>query len=112
MDSLNELVSENEKFRIVYKPVAFLGPDSKTFSQSAYAANQAGKFKQVHSELIRLKRPYTKEDILAVLKKHGVKSNLDAQEASLEETILLSHQLKIKATPVFFIYNKTIIKLR
>jgi protein-disulfide isomerase len=104
---LKELVQNNpEQYRLVIKPLPYLGDHSKTAAEVAMAATKASKFKVVHQQLLALKRPYTKEDITSILAANGVKLKAEDFALKVEEATTLAQALSVSATPSFFIYNK------
>jgi protein-disulfide isomerase len=113
--SLEALIKEDPKLRIVYKEFPVLGPASVYASRMALAARIQGKYAAFHDAMMAAKGQITEETILKVAKAAGVdldkaKADMHAPEIEdqLKRNYTLAQELDIQGTPAFVVGNKLI----
>jgi len=111
MASVLENVSKaNPHLKIVFKEFPIRGPMSEMAAKAALAANKQGKYLAMHHALMGANQPLTAELIFQLAQTAGVdvekmKKDMDdpAISKTLKDTYQLGQDLKLFATPAFFI---------
>jgi protein-disulfide isomerase len=113
--SLEALIKEDPKLRIVYKEFPVLGPASIYASRMALAARMQGKYAAFHDAMMAAKGQIAEETILKVAKSVGLdmdraKADMRAPEIEdqLKRNYTLAQELDIQGTPAFVVGNKLI----
>lgn len=108
--TVEALVKEDPKVRIVYKEFPILGPQSTFAAHVALAAAKQGKYERFHAAMMAAKGQITEEAILKVAADAGldvIKVKADMKEAEIERIIKrnrdLGDALGIRGTPTFII---------
>jgi protein-disulfide isomerase len=108
--SLEALLKEDGKLRIVYKEFPVLGPASIYASRIALAARKQGKYTAFHNAMMAAKGQITEETVLKVAKAAGLdveRAKADMNAADIDEIIkrnyALAEALDIQGTPAFVI---------
>jgi protein-disulfide isomerase len=111
--SLETLIKEDGKIRVVYKEFPVLGPASVYASRVALAARKQGKYAAFHDAMMAKKGQITEEVVLAVAKAAGLdidraKADMNAPEVNeiIARNKALANALEIGGTPTFIIGNK------
>jgi protein-disulfide isomerase len=111
--SLETLLKEDGRIRIVYKEFPVLGPASVYASQIALAARKQGKYAAFHDAMMARKGQITEETVLAVAKAAGLDveqakadMNLPEIKAIIARNKALAADLDIQGTPTFIIGDK------
>lgn len=113
--SLEALLKEDGKIRIVYKEFPVLGPESVYASHIALAAQQQGKYAAFHDAMMATKGKVTEEVILDVAARAGLdlakaKAEMNAPqiEALIRSNYALADALDIQGTPAFIIGDQLV----
>jgi protein-disulfide isomerase len=113
--SLEALIKEDPKLRIVYKEFPVLGPASIYASRMALAARMQGKYAAFHDAMMAAKGQIAEETILKVAKSVGLdmdKAKADMRAPEIEDQLkrnyTLAQELDIQGTPAFVVGNKLI----
>jgi protein-disulfide isomerase len=108
--SLDALVQQDPKIRIVYKEFPVLGAASVYATRIALAARNQGKYAAFHGAMMATKGDITEEVILKVAKSVGVdidkaKAQMNAPEIDelIKRNYALADALDIQGTPAFII---------
>ena len=108
--SLEALVKEDPKLRIVYKEFPVLGEASVYASHLALAARKQGKYAPFHDAMMATKGEINQEVILRVAKSVGVdvdkaKAEMNAPDidALIKRNYALAEALNIEGTPAFIV---------
>ena len=111
--SLETLIKEDGKIRIVYKEFPVLGPASVYATRIALAARKQGKYAAFHDAMMAKKGQITEDVVLAVAKAAGLdldraKADMNAPEVSeiIARNKALASALEIGGTPTFIIGDK------
>jgi protein-disulfide isomerase len=113
--SLEAMVKEDLKLRIVYKEFPVLGPASIYASRMALAARMQGKYAAFHTAMMATRGQITEETIVKVAKTVGLdvdkaKADMHAPEIEdqLKRNLALAQELAIEGTPAFIVGNKLV----
>ena len=108
--SLEALIKEDGKLRVVYKEFPILGPKSVVASRVAIAARQQGKYAEFHDRMMALKGNIDNDAVMKVAAASGLdiaKLKRDMTAASIGQIIqrnyALAEALGIDATPALVI---------
>lgn len=108
--SLEAMIKEDGKLRVVYKEFPILGPVSVFASRIAIAARQQGKYAVFHDQMMALRGTIDDESVMAVAKATGLdmaKLKTDMASAATDKIIqsdyALADALGIDATPALVI---------
>jgi protein-disulfide isomerase len=108
--SLEALLKDDPKIRIVYKEFPILGPASLYASRMALAAGKQGKYNAFHTAMMAVKGQITEETVRETAATAGVdvaKAQADMNapdvEAVLRRNYKLAEALDIQGTPAFII---------
>lgn len=108
--SLEALLKEDPKLRIVYKEFPILGSESTFAAHVAFAANKQGKYQPFHSAMMAATGQITEEVVLKTAADIGldiatVKSDMKAPEIDeiIKRNYDLANALGIHGTPSFII---------
>lgn len=111
--SLETLIKEDGKIRVVYKEFPVLGPASVYASRIALAARKQGKYAAFHDAMMAKKGQITEDIVLAVAKAAGldmdrIKVDMNAPEVNeiIARNKALASTLEIGGTPTFIIGDK------
>lgn len=111
--SVQALIKEDAKLRIVYKEFPILGPMSIYASHVALAALKQSKYERFHAPMMSAKGPITEDSIMKIAAESGldlVKLKLDMKAPELDVAIkrnyALADALSINGTPAFVIGDK------
>jgi protein-disulfide isomerase len=108
--SLEALLRDDGKIRIVYKEFPILGKDSVTATRVALAAQKQGKYDAFHAAMMAAKGQIDEQVVMQVAKKAGldldrVKKDMQGQDVEdvIKRNYDLAQQLDIRGTPAFII---------
>jgi len=110
---LKQLLSEDKNIRIIYREFPILGPNSIIASRMALAANEQGKYLEMHDKLFSSSSQLNADAMLKIAQDMGL--NMTKVTAgisdpnmlvSLRGTIDLATDLGIRGTPAFIIGDK------
>jgi protein-disulfide isomerase len=108
--SLEALIKQDPKLRIVYKEFPVLGEASVYASRLALATRKQGKYAPFHDAMMATKGEITQEVILRVAKSVGVdidkaKAEMNAPDidALIKRNYALAEALDIQGTPAFIV---------
>ncbi|HUC66712.1 MAG TPA: DsbA family protein [Stellaceae bacterium] len=108
--SLDALLQQDPKLRIVYKEFPVLGPASVYASRIALAARQQGKYAAFHKAMMGTKGEVTDDVVLKVATSVGIdvekaKADMNAPEIDdlIKRNYALADALDIQGTPAFVI---------
>ncbi len=107
---ISAVIKSDPNVRVVFKDFPILGPVSQFAARAALAANMQGKYYQFHHALMSVDQPLTEDVVLEVAKSAGLnvdklKKDMDSPAITrqLNENMALAKNLKVYATPTFFI---------
>jgi protein-disulfide isomerase len=110
LPSLQTLLREDRKLRLVYKEMPVLGSQSVTAAHAAFAARRQGKYEAFHSAMMATKGQITEETIYKVAGSVGLdvdrlKQDMSAPEIeqALKANLALADALNIHGTPGFIV---------
>lgn len=110
--SLEALIRQDPKLRIVYKEFPVLGPASVFATRMALAAREQGKYAAFHAAMMATKGEIDDGVVLKVAKSVGVDleqakaaMNAPAIDALIKRNYALADALDIQGTPAFIIGN-------
>jgi protein-disulfide isomerase len=113
--SLETLLREDGKIRIVYKEFPILGKPSVTATRVALAAQKQGKYDAFHAAMMAAKGQIDDQVVMQVAKKVGldldrVKKDMEGQDVDdiIKRNYDLAQQLDIKGTPAFIIGSEVV----
>jgi protein-disulfide isomerase len=108
--SLEALLREDGKIRIVYKEFPILGKDSVTATRVALAALKQGKYDAFHAAMMATKGHIDEQVVMQVAKTAGldldrVKKDMQGQDVDdiIKRNYDLAQSLEIRGTPAFII---------
>ncbi len=78
---LNKVIANNPNVKFVFKPLAFLSEASDYAARAVLAANEQGKFVELHNALFTIEGPLTEEGIMNIAGKIGL--NVEQLKADL-----------------------------
>jgi protein-disulfide isomerase len=113
--SLEKLVAQDGKLRIVYKEFPILGPASLYATRIALAARSQGKYDAFHHAMINTKGTIDTETVERVAADVGIdlaKAKAAAKSAEIDQIIrrnyVLAEALQIQGTPAFVIGDELV----
>ena len=113
--SLEALVKEDGRIRVVYKEFPILGPESMIASRVSLAALKQSpqKYARLHLALMNAKGELSQESIMKAAEAAGldiarIKTDMNGPEvdALIKRNYDLAEQLNLRGTPVFIIGNE------
>ncbi len=112
-NTIATLIKENSDLKVIVKELPILGENSNYAAKVALAANQQGKFMEVHTALMNEKAKLTPEKVTEIAKNAGVDWTeaetfiaSKALETQIDSVFTLAQTLNIMGTPAFIISNK------
>jgi protein-disulfide isomerase len=110
LPTVQQLLREDPKVRVVYKELPILGPDSLLASRAALAARTQGKYAALHDALMAAREPLTRPAILDIARRAGLDAarldkDMEAPEilAQIQRNHALAEKIGISGTPAFVI---------
>jgi len=108
--SIEALVKEDPKIRIVYKEFPILGPESIFASRMALAASKQGKYAAFHDAMMAVKGQISDDLIVETARGAGIdlaraKTDMNSDETRdiLKRNYALAEALDIQGTPTFIV---------
>ena len=113
--TLDQVVKEDGKIRVVLKEFPILGPASRVASAAAVAAHKQGKYHALHNALMAYPNNLTDDVIMALARQVGLdvaklKEDMKAAEVQglIGRTGKLAQDLGINGTPAFIIGDEIV----
>lgn len=113
--TLDQVVKDDGKIRLVVKEFPILGPASRVASAAAVAAHKQGKYLALHNALMAYPNNLTDDVIMALARQVGLdvaKLKEDMKAAEVQELIgrtnKLAQDLGINGTPAFIIGDEIV----
>ncbi len=110
-----DLIAQDKDVKVVYKPLPLFGKDSEYSARSVIAANNQGKFAELHEAFMNYPEPLDEKKILEIAKTVGIdiaKFEKDVAEPETKEYLVkirdLASKLDITGAP-YMIYESEII---
>ncbi len=108
---IDDLIKNNSNVRVVFKEFPIRGPMSEYASRAALAAQQQGKYFELHKALMQAKQqPLTEASIMEIAKSVGLDTdklkaalNSSAVNQQLKDNYNLAKQLQLMGTPALFV---------
>lgn len=104
------LIEKNKNLKVLVKELPILGESSTYAAKVALAANQQGKFAEVHNALLNTNDRLTNESVEKISKEQGVDWSLiqvaiqsATIDSELDKVFNIAQQLNIMGTPAFII---------
>ena len=69
---LNQIVAKNSDVKFIYRPVAFVSPYSEYAARAALAANEQGKFVELHTALFTVQKALSETLVDELAEKAGI----------------------------------------
>jgi protein-disulfide isomerase len=113
--SLESMLKEDSKLRLVYKEFPILGPASVTAAHAALAAQRQGKYDAFHDAMMAAHGNITDETVYRVAASVGLdieklKRDMESAEIAqqIKDNMKLADALDIHGTPAFVIGDKVV----
>lgn len=113
--TVNKLLEEDSKVRVVYKEFPILGPASETAARAALAAQMQGKYEALHNALMAMNGPLTLPAVLQAAARVGLnptklRADMELPEvrAAIEKNLTLAAALRISGTPAFVVGTEVV----
>ena len=114
IDTVDKLISKNKNLKVIVKELPILGEESNYAAKVALAANEQGKFAEVHKALLQNTGKLTKQTVENIAKSQGVDWNMieaslasDTIEQQIDKVFTIAQQLNIMGTPAFIVSDST-----
>lgn len=108
--TVKNLIAQNKDLKVLVKELPILGEESSYAAKVALAANEQGKFAEVHYGLLSYKEKLTNAAVENIAKAAGVNwSQIETAlqnnnvEKQLDQVFTIAQQLNIMGTPAFII---------
>ena len=108
--TVKNLINQNKNLKVLVKELPILGDSSTYAAKVALAANQQGKFTEVHNAFLASSERLTNESVESIAKAQGVDWSLIQValqspniESELDKVFNIAQQLNIMGTPAFII---------
>lgn len=69
---LNQIVAQNNDVKIMYRPLAFVSPHSEYAARAVLAANEQGKFSELHTALFTVQKALSEKLVDELAEKAGI----------------------------------------
>ena len=69
---LNQIVAQNSDVKIMYRPPAFVSPHSEYAARAVLAANEQGKFSELHTALFTVQKALSEKLVDELAEKAGI----------------------------------------
>lgn len=69
---LNQIVAQNSDVKILYRPLAFVSPHSEYAARAVLAANEQGKFSELHTALFTVQKALSEKLVDELAEKAGI----------------------------------------
>lgn len=113
--SMESLLKEDGKLRIVFKELPILLPESRVAAAAALAAQRQGKYLAMHNALMSARGKLTKDRILQIGKENGLDvaklerdMALPEIDSAIDRNLKLAGDLNITGTPSFLIGDELV----
>ena len=113
--SLEALLKQDPKLRLVYKEFPILGPVSVTAAHAALAAQRQGKYDAFHAAMMAARGNITDDTVYQVAASVGLdvdrlKRDMAAPEITqqLKDNLVLADTLNIHGTPAFIVGDRVV----
>ena len=106
--TVDRLLKEDPKLRVVYRELPILGPDSVVAARLSLEASKAGRFAQFHDTLWATGRP-SPQTIAVAAKAAGIATQPTSDpaiETELKRNFQLAGQLGATGTPLFVVGDR------
>ena len=107
---LNEVLAQNADVKVLYRPLAFVSQYSEYAARAALAANEQGKFNELHTALFTVQKPLDEKLIDELAEKAGVdvekmKADMksDKVNAAFEANNSLAEKIQINGVPTLIL---------
>ena len=115
---IDDLVKSNPDVRVIFKEFPIRGPISEFAARAALAAQQQGKYFELHKGLMMSKQePLTEDAIFTIAKKAGLDvaklktaMNSSTVNQQIKDNYKLAQQLQLMGTPAFFVAKSDVSK--
>lgn len=114
-ETVDRLIKEDKKLRVVFKDFPILGPESETAARWALAADKQGKYLEFHHELMAHRGAFDEATLSSMAEKLGLNAGRmrqDAKSADVSNAIqmnrALANDLGITGTPGFIVEDQLI----
>ena len=113
--SLEALLQQDPKLRVIYKEFPILGPVSLTAAQAALAAQRQGKYNAFHAAMMSARGQITDDTVYQVAGSVGLdvgrlKRDMATPEIAqqLKTNLELADALQIRGTPAFIVGDRVV----
>lgn len=113
--TVNQLIEDDPRVRVIYKDFPILGPDSVVAAKAALAAQKQGKYFDLQDRFLALKGPLPEARVYAVAEENGLdidklKADMALPEiqAIIDRNMALGRGLNIRGTPTFIVGDRLV----
>ena len=112
---LNKVIAENSDVKVLYRPLAFVSPHSEYAARAVLAANEQGKFVELHTALMTVQKPLSEALVDELAGKAGIdvekmKKDMKADKvnAAFEANNTLAGNVQIAGVPTLVINGEMV----
>ena len=105
---LMKLIAGDDKLKVVFVDFPILGPSSVLASRAALAAQQQGKYMEMHKAIFATKGPLNQENLFAIAAEAGLdtdrlKADMGSRavDEALARNLKIARDLQLTGTPAF-----------
>lgn len=69
---LNQIIGQNSDLKVIFRPVAFVSPHSEYAARAVLAANEQGKFTELHTALFTVQKSLSEKLVDELAEKAGI----------------------------------------
>ncbi|MBR1648686.1 MAG: thioredoxin domain-containing protein [Alphaproteobacteria bacterium] len=107
---LNQILAKNSDVKVLYRPLAFVSPYSEYAAKAVLAANEQGKFNELHTALFTVQKPLSEELVDELAEKAGLdvakmKEDMKSDKVStaFEANNALAEKIQIGGVPTLIL---------
>lgn len=103
---MSQIIAKNSDVKVIYRPVAFVAPYSEYAARAVLAANEQGKFSELHTALFTVQKALNEKMIDELAEKAGIdvakmKADMksDKVNAAFDANNILQEKIQIGGVP-------------
>jgi len=107
---LNEIIAQNTDVKVLYRPLAFVSQYSEYAARAVLAANEQGKFSELHTALFTVQKPLDEKLVDELAEKAGIdvekmKADMksDKVNAAFATNNSLAEKIQINGVPTLIL---------
>ena len=112
---LSQVLAKNSDIKVLYRPLAFVSPHSEYAARAVLAANEQGKFTELHTALMTVQKPLTEALVDELAEKSGMdvekmKADMrsDKVSAAFENNNTLAGNIQLSGVPALIMNGEMI----